>query len=59
MKDCKCAHCALWVDCNVKGFCLAMDLFTYTEKEEDAFCESYVPGKPLTDEEYELAQLPI
>jgi len=59
MKDCKCAHCRIWVDCGAKGFCLLKDLFTYTELEEGATCEDYEKGKPLTEEEYNLAQLPI
>ena len=56
MQDCKCSHCTKWVDCTTKGFCLAKDLFTYTELEEDAVCPDYAEGTPITEDEFEEAQ---
>lgn len=52
----KCSHCCRWVDCKTKGFCLAKDLFTYTELEEDAECPEYQEGKPIPEDEFEEAQ---
>ena len=56
MDDNKCAHCKKWVDCGAKGFCLAKDLFTYTELPECSTCLDYVEGEPITEDEFEEAQ---
>lgn len=57
MNDNKCSHCIKWVDCKTKGFCLAKDLFTYTELAECASCPDYVEGKPYTESEWEELQV--
>ena len=57
MQDNKCSHCTKWVDCGAKGFCLCKDLFTYTELLECASCPDYVEGTPITEDEFESAQL--
>ena len=58
MKEILCRTCNIWVDCGKKdgkphGFCLARDLFTYTEETE---CMDYSKGQPSTEAEYEEAQ---
>lgn len=53
----KCEKCNNWVDCQYKekgkGFCLCRDLFTYTKLDDDEYCEDFVLGKPMSDDEYE------
>lgn len=50
-----CKTCCHWVDCGEKdgkpyGFCLNLDLFTYTAKTA---CAEYDEGKPVTEEEFD------
>jgi hypothetical protein len=55
MKEILCESCCHWVDCGEKdgkpyGFCLNLDLFTYTAKTA---CAEYDEGKPVTEEEFD------
>lgn len=50
-----CRTCVYWVDCKTRGFCLNMDLFTYTAKRR---CESHLEGKPVTEKEWEESNNP-
>lgn len=50
-----CESCLYWVNCHKKnnkpnGFCLTMDLFTYTAKSK---CKDYEEGRPTLVEEYD------
>ena len=49
-----CKSCNKWVDCSknneTQGFCLVLDLFTYTLKQT---CTDYEKGKPMTEKEWE------
>lgn len=56
--ECRCAICSRWVDCGRKdgepwGFCLIEDLFTYTCKSIDEYCDGYEEGESITLKDWE------